>query len=348
MATPDAQVFGQGVLGQGDAGHPGIAGPIAVREQNDQRGAGAHQQRVDKYTERLHDALTDRVRHKGERGDVGRAAKARFVAEQPAFYPLHNRRADAAAQRRVETESAAQDVEQHRGDLGGVQADNQHRRRQVSEGHKRHQDLGHGGNAPNPAEEYETQHSHQHSATEPGRHAEGIFKGGRHHVGLHRIEAEAEGHQQQHRIHDGQAVLFDAPRQAVGRPAAVAAIGLAAFVQLGEGTLEEAGGHTHQADDPHPEHGARATQRNGHGNAGDIAATDPPGHADRQRLKRTDMALVAPRGRAQHGEHAPEITKLNAAGSQREVQPDADEQRDKHFAPQKITERRQHALCPIR
>ncbi len=125
----------------------------------------------------------------------------------------------------------------------------------------------------------------------------------------------------------------------MGRAATVGTIRFGGLVQLGEGTFDEAGCHAHQADNPHPEDGAGATEGNGHRNAGDIAAANPAGNRQDQGLKGTEVAsvrLVMVGG--QDAEHLAEVTKLNEAGGDGEPDSDADQHGNQNLAPQQVAE----------
>jgi hypothetical protein len=116
-AAPGTEMLGQRVLGQGDTRDGRVPGLIDIREQDDQRRAAAHHQRIDEYAEGLHDALVGRVRHIGNGGDVGRAAQSRLVAEQTALDALHDRDADTTTEGGIEPESTGHDLHEDPGHL---------------------------------------------------------------------------------------------------------------------------------------------------------------------------------------------------------------------------------------
>ena len=65
------------------------------------------------------------------------------------------------------------------------------------------------------------------------------------------------------------------------------------LVELGEGRLNEPGGHADSGHHPHPEHGTGTTHGDGDGYADNIPGTDPGGQADREGLEGGDPALLA-------------------------------------------------------
>ena len=183
-------------MGQDHAGHL-AARLVHAREQDDQRGAGAHQNGVDKHAERLHDALRGRVLDLRHRRDVRRTAQACFVGEQAALDAHQDGRADAAGKGRFQTEGAAHDQAQGFRYFADVHAQYHQGHADVGEGHDRHQHVSHAGDALDAAEDDQADHAHQGQAADIGRQAEGVVQRGGHGVRLHGVEAEAEGHQQQ-------------------------------------------------------------------------------------------------------------------------------------------------------
>src|SRR3990167_2689128 len=249
--APLADHAGHGGLGQHYAGHF-HARLVDAGQQDDQCGAAAHDDGVDKHAERLHDALGYRVLDLGNGGDVRRTAQTRFVGEQAALDAHDDGRADAA-------------------------------------GKGRYQPVGELGDALDAAEDDQAHYHGQNRAADKGRQAEGVMHRAGHGVGLHGVEAEAEGHQQQDRHDDAQPALTEAVLDVEGRAATVGAVCFAALVQLGQGALEVAGGHADQRHNPHPEDRAGAAEHDRHRDTGDIAGTDATGYGKHQRLERAEL-----------------------------------------------------------
>ncbi len=157
-------------------------------------------------------------------------------------------------------------------------------------------------------------------------------------VGLHGVEAEAEGHQQQDREDHRQPALTQAMQDVEGRAATVGAVSLATLVQLRQGAFEIAGGHAEQRHDPHPEHRARAAEHDGHRHPGDIAGTHAAGHGQHQRLERAELARLTLEGLGEDAEHVAEVTKLHEARTDAEVQTEADQHNDQNLAPEQVIE----------
>jgi len=131
--------------------------------------------------------------------------------------------------------------------------------------------------------------------------------------------------------------------QVVRRSTPIGAIRFIAFVQLGQGTLEKAGGHAHKADHPHPEHGTGSAEGDRHCNTCDVAAAYPARDADHQGLERTDMPFLMVHGTAKNTEHAAKVSELHEARGHREQQANAHQHDNQHLSPQKVIHRCEHA-----
>ncbi len=99
---------------------------IGIGEQNNQRGGGAHQQRVDKHADKSHHALLHRVRHLRGGVRMRGGAHARFIGKEPARHAeadgfAHRDAGQAAAQRR-RVESRYHNLTHHRHDVRGKTA----------------------------------------------------------------------------------------------------------------------------------------------------------------------------------------------------------------------------------
>ena len=112
----------------------------------------------------------------------------------------------------------------------------------------------------------------------------------------------------------------------MGRAATVGAVWLGGLIDLRQGTFDKAGRHAHQADNPHPEDGAGATQSDSHRDAGDVAAAHAASDRQDQGLKGAEVASVRlMMVGSENAEHLAEVTKLYEAGSEGEPDTDADQ-----------------------
>jgi hypothetical protein len=118
---------------------------------------------------------------------------------------------------------------------------------------------------------------HDADATKPGRHAKGALHRPGNGVGLNRVEDEAEGKDEKHREQGTHPTGAQPLLHVIGRPAAVLPAVVTNLEQLRECRFDETGRHTDQGDYPHPEHRARATERDGDRHPGDVAGAHPRG-----------------------------------------------------------------------
>ena len=65
------------------------------------------------------------------------------------------------------------------------------------------------------------------------------------------------------------------------------------LVDLGDGGLQEAGGHSDDGEHPHPEYGAGPSDHDGHDRAGDVTHADTGPHAHAEDLEGGQLALLA-------------------------------------------------------
>ncbi|MNQ83551.1 hypothetical protein D3C85_986350 [compost metagenome] len=278
---------------------------------------------------------------------VRRAAQAGFVGEQPTLDAHQDGRTDTAGEGRLQAEGALDDKHEGGRHRFEVHADHYQGHEDVGQRHHRHQDVGALGDTLDAAEYDQADHHRDGDATQLGGDAEGVVQRIGHGVGLQRVEAETEGHQQQDREDDRQPALTEAMENVEGRAAAVSAIGLTALVQLRQRTLEEAGGHAQQGHQPHPEHRPRATQGNGHRHAGDVAGSDATGNRQHQGLEGAELALLALKGLGEDAEHAAEVAHLDEARGDREVEAETDQGDDKDLAPEQVVEEIEHGVTSL-
>ena len=337
-------------LGHGDAADVAARGEHAG-EQDDHRRAGADDQGVDEHAEGLDDPLVAGVGNVGHRGHVGGAAEAGFVGEQSALYPQHDRRPDPAGERRFQAEGAAEDRHERAGHRLDVHGDDHQGDGDVADRHDRDDELGDLGDALDAAED---DHSEDHDEADPARqrrNGEGVGKRRRHRVGLQRAEGEAEGDEQEDGKDDRHPALLQRPLHVVGRAAAIGAVGLGVLEHLRQGALEVARRHADEAHHPHPEDRARAAEADGDGDAGDVAGAHPPGHAQRQRLERAQVAGLVVEGLPDDREHLEEVAELDEARGDGEDQAEGDQGDDDDLAPKQVVdgvEHEGHSLIQLR
>ncbi len=161
-------------------------------------------------------------------------------------------------------------------------------------------------------------------------------------VRLQADEGEAVGDQQQDREHDGHAFALQAVLDVVGRAATVQAVAVGALVDLGQGAFEEAAGHAHQCGDPHPEHGARATQGHGDTDTGNVTGANAAGQAQHQGLEGAQLACLATQRFLENGEHVAEMAELNETRTDSEVATQPYDQHDEEFPRKEIVEYFEH------
>src|SRR5690606_3569110 len=251
-------------------------------------------------------------------------------------------RANAASEGRLQAEGATHDECQCLRHAFEVDAYDGQGHGNVGESHDGYEDIGDAGDTANTAEDDHRHDDRQGYPADVGRHAEGVVHRTGHGVGLQRIEAEAEGDQQQNREQHRHPTLAQAMQDVEGRTTPVGAVRLAALVELRQGAFEIAGGHSDQRHHPHPEHRAWSAEHDGYGDAGDVARAHAARDAEHQGLKGAELARLAFEGLAEDAEHAAEVAQLDETGADGEVQTQADQHHDQQFARDKIIENIEH------
>ena len=169
--------------------------------------------------------------------------------------------------------------------------------------------------------------------------AEGGVQRERDGVGLHGIEAETEGHGNEHGKERGGPAAAEAVADIVGGASAEAeGLRIAYLVDLGKRAFGEAGSGADDGDDPHPEYGARTADHDGDGYAGNVAYADAGSRADAEGLEGADvgMSSVMTDAFLQQSYHFPYHAQLNEAGSQGKPEAERDEHDDENIGPQNI------------
>jgi hypothetical protein len=116
-----------------------------------------------------------------------------------------------------------------------------------------------------------------------------------------------------------------------GRAAAVLVADLL-LVDLAQRRLDEGRTRAQEGHGPHPEYGARATERDGGGHTRDIAGADAAGQRHGQRLERRHTLLRA-LPFSHQAQHLADVPHLQEAAADREVQARPEAQGDHDGAP---------------
>jgi hypothetical protein len=277
----------------------------------------------------------------GDRGDVGRAAEARLVGEEPAAQALRDGGTHAAADRFLEAEGVAHDGADHARQLGDIEEDDDQRQADIAECHDWHDDVRDLGDPPDAAIDHEAGDHRQHQPGPEALDPEAVLHGAGHGVALKGVEAERECRDQADRIEHGEpGELAPEPMDDVlRRSAAIGAVLVRALVELGQRAFEQTGRHADQRDRPHPDHGTRAAEGDRDRHARDIAAADPPADAYQERFPGAHMpAGLRLSAWKQYPEHAPEKAELDEPRSQGEEAAEHHQGRDQRPAPGAIAD----------
>ena len=275
---------------------------VGIGEQDDQRGGGAHQQRVDKHAHKRRHALLHGVLHVCRGMGVRGGTHAGLVGKQAACHAEAHcfAHADAgrAAQYRLRVKRRGEDVVEHRRNVAGEFEQNHNRADDVDDGHKRHHKLRDFGNAVHPAHDNQPGQHRQADAHRQRRYVEGHGYRRRDGVGLGGVADEAQRDNQRNRETSGEETRRAAadfrrePVRDVKRRAADVFAVADHAVFLRQERFGKDGGHAQNGGKPHPKHRARPAGSNCRGHAGHVARADLGGHGHRQRLKLRQRFVV--------------------------------------------------------
>ena len=197
----------------------------------------------------------------------------------------------------------------------------------VDQGHDGRHPLGDAGDPAYSAQDDQGGQPHQHrgggarAQVQRGVRADDPGDG----VGLDHDDGEAAGEDRQSREGDTQGAAAHPARHVVGGPAAEGAVGVTDLEHLGQGRLEEGGGHPDQGDHPHPEDRTGAAQDEGGGHSEDITDAHAGGQGDREGLEGGDASL-SPGTRSGHlAEHVRQAAELHETGAGGQQDPGTDE-----------------------
>ena len=329
-----AEFAAQSELHEGHALLTGIG--IAVEQENDAGGGGADDHGVYEHAESLNQTLLHRMAHMGGGGGVGHGTHTGFVGEEAALGASEDSGGDTADSG-VRREGLGHDGGDHAGHFGDVQDDDDKGHEQVGSSHEGHEPAAEGGDALDAAED-------DHAGDGSEGDADGILvdaelgvQGVGDGVGLHRVEAHAEGHGNEDGEERGRLGIAEAVLDVVGGAAAEAAgERIAYLVDLGERAFHKAGSGAEQSDDPHPEDGAGAAYHDSDGDAGDVAHTHTGSGTDAEGLEGADMTAFLAGTFLEQAAHFTEHGKLGEFDACREIQAKAHQHADEHIRPEYV------------
>ena len=328
--------------------------------QDDEGGAAANDDGVDKHPQRLQKAGLGGVGGIPRRSGAGGGAGAGLVGKQPPLHPVHDHRAKAPRRGLAQTERLLKDAAEHIGQDGDIHTDEDEGDDKVAGRHDGHQHIQHPHGGVLPQYDGGGQGC-QHNSGVNGLDVKGVLEGGGHGVGDDLADAApadqaGDGKQRrQNRVPPQFPAppLLDKAVDIIGRPSPPAAVQRVFFLmELGQGGLNESGGRADQRRNPHPEHRPRPPGGNGCHHPDQVAHAHPGGGGNNEGLDAGDGAPlpVGPlfRRRPKHlreqpdGQHPGADGKKDARGDeqrnqQRYTQRPAPRQGDyKEVAPQQV------------
>ncbi|MNC18370.1 hypothetical protein D3C75_662690 [compost metagenome] len=274
------------------------------------------------------------------RGGIGGRTHTGFVGEETALDAVDHRLGDGVTHgtgtRLLDTEGRLDDENKDPGQLADVHGHHEQRHQDVGQRHEGHHQLGEAGYATDAAEDDEAGQHHQCQAADPVRDAEGDVHGQADGVGLHRIEHQTECQQQTEGEDHPHPAHAEPTLHVVGGTTTVVAVFILDLVELGQGTLDEGGGHADEGDQPHPEDGTRPPQIDGDGHTGQVAGAHTGSQAGTQGLEGGDAGTVGFAAIAQYREHVAEVTDLDKPQAEGKEESDPDQQVNEHGSPHQV------------
>ena len=249
-------------------------------DEDDDAGDRADDKGINENLEDAHHALLDGVIDLGGGVDHRSGAPTGLIAEHRAGHTgldgQRNGGTHEAAGRGGAVERAVEHELEHRRDLRGIAEHDEKTRKDVENAHKgdhRHGELADGLEA---AADHDVQCDRVDDADDHHVDIEGVGDRFRDGVGLDIDEVagqKAEGEDKAHNFENAFPLLFDAKTlfHVVVRAAIGFVVGVFRAVVDGQRDLGHLDDHTEKTGDPHPEHGTRAADGDGRGNAADIA-----------------------------------------------------------------------------
>ena len=144
-------------------------------------------------------------------------------------------------------------------------------------------------------------------------------------VGLHHVEGDADGEDEQHREHDPTRLRSQALLDVIRRSAPKTPIGRAHLEYLRQRCLDERRGHADQRDHPHPENPSGSAGGQCDSDPGDVAGAHPGREPDGERLETGDASLSVFAGAADDAPHPRKEPNLDELRSDREIDTAEDE-----------------------
>ena len=229
----------------------------------------------------------------GGRSGLRAGTLAGLIGVDAALNTPHDGRAQHAGESGFHIECGPEDEPEDLRNLREVHAHDHHGNHDINERHEWHDNGGEGRNTLDAANNDDGQNARQDDGCPGGVDAPGGIGRGGHRIGLDCRQEVAGSQDHGDGKHDaidhhewrGLSVLvglFDV----IGGPAAVLTGVLILFlVNLRQRTFDERGGRAQKRHCPHPEHGARPTEGDGCGHAGDIAHAHAARERDHQGLE---------------------------------------------------------------
>ena len=241
-------------------------------------------------------------------------------------------RAGEAAERRLEVERIAEDVGDDAREDPDVHKHDDERHHDIQQAHDRHEHARDIGQALAAAEHAQGEQHRKDRADDVRRAALDIEAEAAERilqvVGGEHIKAHDIGQDQHDREHDAEPALMQRLLHVVRRAAVAAAVRIALFVDLRERRLDERTRTADQRHDPHPEHGAEATETDGRGHADDVARADARRRGHHERTEGRNAALLF-RLFLDNADRLTEQPELDQPGADREIQTRG-EQKQRH------------------
>ena len=308
--------------------------------EDDERGKGTDNHRVDEDREHLDEALLGGVRDGGGGSRVGSRTDAGLVGVEATLDAEHHRRAGERAEHRLEIESVGEDRREHVRDVVVVDGDDDRADTQVDDRHDRNEQSGDVGEATRAAQNRNRHENGENAADGQGGPRGGpgeLLEGFGNVVGSQQVEATHVGQDENNGEEIRKPVLLQRHLNVVGRTT-VGVVGAALLVDLGERGLDEGRGAAQGCDNPHPEDCAGAACGDGDRDTGDVADAHARGRGDHQRAEGGDAAFLL---RRLHDDADPFLEEAQGqrARANEEVQADAYQKREEHVRIHKVRDR---------
>ncbi len=307
-------------------------GLVVAVGQDDQCGQGAHDG-VDEDPEGLRETLGGRVLDIRHGGDVRDGSDTGLVGQDAPLHTDDEHRTDSSPYSRRHGERVHEDGRYRGRDVGDVDHHNKETDDEPHDGHGRDDSDGKVGHPPDASDDDEQREQGEQNGEEELAPLEGEAVVGRlgHAAHLHRHESD-DVHQEHDDGNDQRAALHVQPVEDVVRRSPVETVLVRTdLVDLSDGGLQEARGHSQEREHPHPEDGPRPSDEDRQDGSGYVPDTDAVRHAHAEHVEGGHLALL---GQFVAGErdsaHLPQLRELYALQADRAVDPHRDDQEQQH------------------